>query len=970
MQDADQLRTEAAATACDECKARLDVLRLEAPEIAAQIVAQPRIAQSLPIVWSNSEFIATTCLRTPPLIIDLARDGRLFESSDEVWLGADLDMEAAQATTEEDIQRVLRVFRRRHMVRIGWRDLANWAPLEETLRDLSDLADICIRFACQRATALLSTRHGQPRSGSNSDAAVESGTEQELVILGMGKLGGRELNYSSDIDLVFLLPESGATDGARSIDNEEFFLRLGQRVINWLANITVDGFVFRVDMRLRPFGDSGPMATSFNAFELYLQHHGRDWERYAYVKARPITGRERYQPLYDHILRPFVYRRYLDFSVFDALRSMKEMIAREVERSELHNNIKLGRGGIREIEFIVQAFQLIRGGSDRRLQARELLRVLPLLNRQKLLSATTVSELRAAYLFLRRLENRLQEWSDQQTHTLPEEPAALQRLAHAMGESHWSQLESQLNRHRGIVAGHFANVVFGPRESSAPHESSEVENLLEGEAGSPERESAVGSLGIVAAAEVVKVLDRLRDSGYYRHLDEIGRRRVQQLMPRLLRQLSSSEHQLPTLERLLKIVEKIGGRTVYLALLHDNPIVLARVVDLCERSQFLADQVATSPLLLDELIDDRLLAEPPTRAQFEEELASRLTSMDDSDPERQIEVLKQFQRAAMFRIAVADLTDRLPLMKVSDRLTDLAELIVRAALEFATHQMTARHGRPQCVVDGKTHAVNITVIAYGKLGGIELGYSSDLDLVFLHDSSGELQRTDGTQPIDNTVFFARLAQRLMHLLTTHTRAGRLYEVDTRLRPSGQKGLLVQSMDGFIHYQYREAWTWEHQALLRARAVAGDAALSERFEIARIQILRKAVRRDGLRNEVRTMRERMRAELSKAHAGQFDLKQDAGGIADIEFLVQYWMLNWADEFPPLIIFSDNIRQLESLASGALLPQQQVDFLTETYRKYRARMHHLSLDGGEGLIPDHEFRSERAAVIALWNEVMEA
>lgn len=318
---------------------------------------------------------------------------------------------------------------------------------------------------------------------------------------------------------------------------------------------------------------------------------------------------------------------------------------------------------------------------------------------------------------------------------------------------------------------------------------------------------------------------------------------------------------------------------------------------------------------------------------------------------------------------MADLTDRLPLMKVSDRLTDLAELIVRAALEFATHQTIARHGRPQCVIDGLTAAVNITVIAYGKLGGIELGYSSDLDLVFLHDSSGESQRTDGAQPIDNVVFFARLAQRLMHLLTTHTRAGRLYEVDTRLRPSGQKGLLVQSIDGFTHYQYRDAWTWEHQSLLRARAVAGDTALSARFETARIEILRKAVHRDGLRNEVRTMRERMRAELSKAQPGQFDLKQDAGGIADIEFMVQYWLLNWADDYPPIIIFSDNIRQLESLASGALLPQEQVDFLTGTYRKYRARMHHLSLDGGEGMIPDDEFRSERAAVIALWNEVME-
>ena len=920
-----------------------------------------RVAASLPAVWSASDFIANTCTRDPDLLKTLATAGRLFEPSDLDWLERDLQTLTADADTDEKIIHILRVFRCRHMVRIGWRDLAGWADVEETLRDLSDLADVCIRAAYQRADALLSSRHGRPRG-------IESGAVQTMVILGMGKLGGRELNYSSDIDLVFLFPETGTTDGARPIDNEEYFLRAGQRIIQWLATTTVEGFVFRVDMRLRPFGDSGPLAVSFAAFEDYLQQHGRDWERYAYVKARPITGAELYQALYENVLRPFVYRRYLDFSVFEALRTMKELIAREVERDDKRHNIKLGPGGIREIEFIVQAFQLIRGGSDRRLQARELLRILPLLIGQKLLSARAVEELRQSYLYLRRLENRLQEWNDEQTHTLPEEELAKLRLAVSMGCDGWPALERELEQHRKSVAGHFANVVFGP-VSDESNEDPVLANLLDAASGTDDRETVLKKTGIRAPAALLRELDRLREDGYYRHLDEVGQRRLQRLMPKLLRRISRVEDQVLVFARVLKIIEMIGGRTVYLALLYDNAAVLERVIDICARSQFLADQIATFPLLLDELIDPHIFEELASREQFEQELTVRIASMDDADPERQIELLKQFQRAAMFRIAVADLSGRLPLMKVSDRLTDLAELIVRAALAFAMHQVTTRHGHPRCVVDGEERNANFTVVAYGKFGGIELGYSSDLDLVFLHDSAGEAQRTDGARPVDNAIFFARLGQRLVHLLTTHTRAGRLYEVDARLRPGGQKGLLVQSIDGFIDYEYQEAWTWEHQSLLRARSVAGDAALCERFERVRIEILRKAVHRDTLREDVRKMRERMRAELSKASAAQFDLKQDAGGIADIEFLVQYWMLKWADQYPPIIIFSDNIRQLESLASGALVAQQDVDFLTETYRKYRACMHHLSLEGGEGLIPKEQFCDERERVISIWTEVME-
>jgi glutamate-ammonia-ligase adenylyltransferase len=396
---------------------------------------------------------------------------------------------------------------------------------------------------------------------------------------------------------------------------------------------------------------------------------------------------------------------------------------------------------------------------------------------------------------------------------------------------------------------------------------------------------------------------------------------------------------------------------------------LCRLVELCAHSQFLADQIAARPLLLDELIDERLVQEAPSRAQFAEDLASRRAHMQGEEPEHQVDILRQFQSAATFRVAVADLIGGLPLMKVSDRLTDIAELIVQETLALGWAQIVARHGLPRYIDErGETRTASMIVVAYGKLGGLELGYGSDLDLVFLHDSSGEAQRTDGAQSVDNTVFFQRLGQRLVHLLTVHTSAGRLYEVDTRLRPAGNRGLLVQSLASFREYEFQEAWTWEHQSLLRARAVAGEAALCDSFEAARIEILRKAVRRDDLKDEVRKMRERMRENLSKARPGQFDLKQDAGGVADIEFLVQFWMLKWADRYQEIVTFSDNIRQLESLASGNLVPQSRVDFLVDTYRKYRQRLHRLSLDGAKNVVDGTEFAAERRGVIEVWQEVM--
>jgi glutamate-ammonia-ligase adenylyltransferase len=946
--------------ALDEKLARLAGLNL--PPLVGDGAAT--VAASQHYVWACSDLVADACLRDPGLLAWLAGPGRLASDADRAWYETGIGEQLKSAADDTSVMAALRRFRRWQLVRIAWRDLAGLAEIDTVLRELSLLAEICIDTACRIGAAQLTARHGAP--------ATTDGKPLPLLVLGMGKLGGGELNFSSDIDLVFLFPEHGETAGPRPLAFEEYFARLGRKIAQLLGTVTADGFVYRVDLRLRPFGDSGPIAVSYDAFEDYLQQHGRDWERYAYVKARPVSGGAGFDDLYRNVLRPFVYRRYLDFGVFESLREMKDLIAREVARRELQGNVKLGPGGIREIEFIVQAFQLIRAGGNPRLQTRSLLEALPLLAGAKLLSADAVTELAESYRYLRRLENRLQEWNDEQTHELPTDDRARARLALAMDHDDWASLEAEIARHRQRVSAHFQRTVFAPAQTEPGEElNADLARLLDADLDDARRTQLLEAIGVRSVAAVRDRLKHTRESAYYRRLDEVGRRRLQTLLPRLLRAIAGAQRDDEALGRVLHVIERIGGRTVYLALLNENGNARQRFIELCAHSKFLTDQIAAFPLLLDELLDERLFLSTPTRAELAEELRSRMDGASGEDPEQQVDLLRQFQRAAMFRVAVPDLTGRLPLMKVSDRLTDIAELIVAEALQLSWAQIVARHGTPLCGPDeNRLRTCGMIVVAYGKFGGYELGYGSDLDLVFLHDSLGEVQRTAGPTVVENSVFYLRLVQRLVHLLTVHSSAGRLYEVDTRLRPSGKGGLLVQSIEGFGDYQRAEAWTWEHQSLLRARAVAGETGLRARFEALRIELLRSAIRRDTLREDVRGMRERMRNELAKSGPGEFDLKQDAGGITDIEFLAQYWALLWADRYPELVTFPDNIRQLESLASADLVPQATVDVLTHAYRAYRQRMHHLSLEAASNVVPAAEFNATRAGVEAIWRATMEA
>ena len=893
-----------------------------------------------------SEFVRQACEQQPRLLPRLLRQR----------LGKTQRLTAPPAAGEDAAAflRDLRRWRQRELATVAWRALGGMASLDETLQTVSDLADRAVHAAYQAARKQLATQRG-------------AANLPPLVVVAMGKLGGHELNFSSDIDLVFLSPTLAEGEAALQ---EPLLLRLGQTLIRMLDEVTADGFVFRVDMRLRPYGDSGALVSTFDALEGYLESAGRDWERYAWVKARAITGEDLYAPFWRQVVRPFVYRRYLDFGVFESLREMKALIEREVARRDLQDNIKLGPGGIREIEFIVQSFQLIRGGQEPRLQDTSLLRTLSRLVGGRLLSAAVAAELHDAYRFLRRMENCLQMRADQQTHELPAEAAMRADLASAMGAPSWDALSSELQRHRGRVAHHFSQLLFKPRRGS---------EVTPEAAAAPVAEESLHRFAEDQRAAIAELLVQLRDSALTRRLDETGRRRLQSLLADLLAELPQSAHTgepgaaetdpATVLRRLITLFEAIGARSAYFSLLSEQPRARARLIALAAQGEFLMQQLAAYPLLLDELIDERLFDSVPDCAEMARELAVRIEDADPQDEEHLVERLRHFQRTAMFRIAVADLSGRMPVMQVSDRLTDVAVLVLEEAMRQVLASLRGQFGLPMCGTGRRRRPVRICAVGYGKLGGMELGYTSDLDLVFLHDSTGADQHTDGGREVDNQVFFVRYVQRLVHWLTMQSASGRLYEIDMRLRPSGKGGMLITSIDAFAEYQQREAWTWEHQALLHARAVAGDPALRERFEALRSRVLVANIRRDTLQKEVRDMRARMRAEKSSYDATRFDLKRDSGGIADIEVLAQFWALKWAADYPPVAMFADTIRQLESVASADLVPQLLVDRLTRAYRIYRSVIHHRALEGQDAVVASAEFAAEREEVQRIWHQTME-
>ena len=647
---------------------------------------------------------------------------------------------------------------------------------------------------------------------------------------------------------------------------------------------------------------------------------------------------------------------------------MKSLIEAEVQRREYQENIKLGRGGIREVEFIVQSLQLVRGGTIEELQDRELLPALTKLVRPGGLPQPVADELKVAYCFLRRVENRLQAINDRQTHDLPSDEVNRVRLALAMDYPEWQALEKALTEQREKVSGHFQNIVF--RGADEPESVQTDTTLMKAWAAVDENlEAILAQLGYPDVSSVAERLGVFRNSGFFQRLDEAGRKRLNTLMPALVIVAAAQNEPTDALIGALAVIEAIGRRSAYFSLLNENPETLKRLVRLCGMSDFLVQQVASHPLLLDELLDQRIFREAPLLKDLQREFSDRVDTKSVDDPEKQRNELRNCQQAAVFRVAVADLSGTLPLMKVSDRLTEIAELVLRAALEIAWSELTSQYGVPQCNEESQSREVHFAIVAYGKLGGLELGYGSDLDLVFLHDSTGDGQNTDGDKSLDNSVFFVRLTRRIINILTSPTSSGSLYEVDTRLRPSGKSGLLVSSLSAFDRYQREDAWTWEHQALLRGRIVAGSELMGPTFDDLRRRILTQYVNQDSLKADVVEMRERMRRELGQGNAESFDLKQDIGGVTDIEFIVQYLVLREALNKPDLLRYSDNIRQLEALSEADILATDDAQTLADAYREYRRKMHHLALGGKPRMVNRSEVKTLSGSVTDIWQRVFD-
>ncbi|EAR53934.1 putative glutamate-ammonia-ligase adenylyltransferase [Photobacterium sp. SKA34] len=925
------------------------------PEALGQWQGQDR--EELRSVLGLSDFIFSSLVQDPEWLTWLLHHRQHLQSIDYRQC---LSEQLNDVKDENQLMHVLRQFRRRQMCLIAWHDFINVVPLDQSLEDLSQLAEALIMEAYHWLYRQCCVDWGTPMNAS--------GEAQPMLVLGMGKLGGGELNFSSDIDLIFTYPENGETQGGRrSLANAQFFTRLGQKLIKALDQQTYDGFCYRVDMRLRPFGDSGPLVMSYAALEDYYQEQGRDWERYAMIKAR-VMGKEsfsQYQEL-RQMLRPFVFRRYIDFSAVQALRRMKAMISSEVRRRGLSNNIKLGAGGIREVEFIAQSFQLIRGGREPSLRGRGLLPTLSAMSELGLLPSQGVAVLKDGYCFLRRLENLLQAIDDKQTQTLPDKAIDQARLACAMGYANWAALIQDVESHMSAIHLIFEDIIGVEEQDDQASVDAQYHEMWAMVLNYEVLLAILAELNEPASIELAEHLIGFKTELSKRTLGPRGREVLARLMPEVLSQVVMRDDATQLLPRLTKLIIRIATRTTYLELLVEHPAALQQLIRLCAASPMVANQLALYPLLLDELLDPQHLYKPTELTSYKDELREYLARIPEEDMEQQMEAIRQFKQVQLLKIAAADIADILPVMKVSDHLTYLAEAIVDAVVNQAWLQIAQKYGEPSHLVERQGKGFG--VVGYGKVGGWELGYGSDLDLVFMHDCPDNVY-TNGPKEIDGRQFYLRLAQRIIHLFSTRTASGVLYEVDMRLRPSGASGLLVSTVTAFADYQQQDAWTWEHQALVRARMIYGDQQLQHAFADVRQQILSIPRQRSELTKAVVEMRHKMRDHLGKKKAGMFGLKQDKGGITDIEFLAQFLVLVNAAEQPDVTRWSDNIRIFSSMTQEGIISTEDANLLQHAYCEMRNETHKLNLLGSDAFVSDQQFVELRENVEAIWQQILE-
>lgn len=838
--------------------------------------------------------------------------------------------------------RLLRRHRRAESARLVWRDVLGLDDIDATLEATTRLAEDCLRIALEALEAEFAARHGTVRAADGSPV--------RLVVFGMGKLGGGELNFSSDVDLVYAYEQAGESNGARPLAAEEYFARLGRQLTVLLDETTADGFCHRVDLRLRPFGNAGRVAMSFAAMEQYFQHEGRDWERYAWQKARPVAGDLAAGERFLASLRPFVYRRYLDYGALDGLRAMKAMITAEVARRELADDIKRGPGGIREIEFLAQVLQLIRGGREPALRERRLLPALRALRDAGYIPAETESALADAYRFLRHVENRLQMLRDAQTHELPSLPLERVRLALGLGYDGADAMLRELGVHRARVAREFDALLSQRRRQAAADDGLAAYWRVLPDGGD------AGTLAAAGFGEAGAVDAALRDfarSPSVRELSDASRARLDRVLPVMLQATASSPQPLQAVRRLLAMLHNILRRASYLALLDEEPAALSRLVDVTTRSAFLAERLAAHPVLLDELLDVRVAGPLPDREAFARACAGVLERDDTEDA---LFLLNEIRQQLSFRIALATLDRRQPAHDSTRQLAWLADAVVDVVRGLALRELRASHG--------DLPGARFAVVGYGSLGGEELGFGSDLDLVFLYDAPPEAH-SDGARPLDAPRWFARLAQKIVGLLGAVTGGGRLYDVDVRLRPDGGKGLLVSSLASYGEYQRERAWTWEHQALVRARFVAGDASMREAFEAIRAGTLSRPRDEAGLRGDVAVMRQRMRGELDRGNDAMFDLKQGEGGLVDLEFIVQYLVLRHAAAHPALLGPRATRLLLDVLEAEGILDRDAASSLREAHAALLALGLDCTLDRRRRIVPHGDVPpAAREAIRAQW------
>lgn len=970
-------------------------------KLQALLNSSPLLAQQCVRALVGSAFILDSCCRDPDILFHWLLVDVPFAPLSAARIVEMAELSCCDCQTVVELDHVLRVLRRRLMVGIIWRDVNCLSDFAEVCQSMTAMAEACIQQAQDFHYRELSLKHGVP-------IGAESQLPQAMLVLGMGKLGGAELNVSSDIDLIFAFSESGQTNHAtRPLDNQQFFTRLGQRLIKSLHETSGDGFVFRVDMRLRPYGQSGALVSSFAALENYYTTQGRDWERFAGIKARVVActtladaeqsllQQHRDIDVLNGILQPFVYRRYTDFSVIESLRKLKEMIVQEVRRKGMEGNVKLGAGGIRELEFIVQSFQLISGGREPQLQERHWLSVLAQLEADQIFDERIAESLRSAYIFLRHTEHAIQSYEDQQTQQLPHDPQQQAILAWVMGFESWEAFFDKLQTHRHIVSEQFQLVIADAQDPSVQSDASDEWLPLW------QHESLDGGDNALFVAllkdnqcpqpeAVIRQLEQLRNSWGVRQLSASARESVDLLVPQLLATAMTLEQPDIIMLRMLDWLEKIVGRSSYVTFLLENPTVLRLLAVLFQGGVWISDLLGQMPSLLDELLNAESLYTLPSKVELQDELRLRLLRVEPGDIESAMEVLRYFKLAHSLRVAASDLAGSLPLMKISDYLTWIAETVLEQVLILAWDQLRVKHGVPHVENEPDESGVQLSpvpgflIVAYGKLGGIELSYSSDLDLVFIYKADAQ-GMTNGEKPIDNQTFYTRLGQKIIHILNTRTLSGELYEVDMRLRPSGNSGLLATSMAAFSRYQLHDAWTWEHQALVRARPVAGDRVLAQEFDDLRRQVLGQSRSHSDLKASVIEMREKMREHLGSSSSAQtkkqkntekkplFHLKQDVGGIVDIEFMVQYAVLAWAYQRPEMMEYTDNIRILERMQLDNCIGENQIANMIEAYKAYREVAHRLALQKQPSLITEDQFLSyqlpvKRQQVQTLWQKIL--